>query len=238
MSLLPRRTSCLAAVVILVGVTWTSPANAALFEATWNHHLNAGEVPDPNPTAFWDCNFVGAGGLICAWLWDSGLEISSNTELPMYSDVFYDAYGSQLPIESFLPDTGLLRIVPECRDGLDPCFSTFTPLSMVADAFTTHSDAAAGVFVTSSRGGLVTTFDGLATFAGAEWTDIAWMEVGLFYPDACDDPESGLDCGGGEQGLTVERVRFEADVPEPASTLLLGTGLVALMRRRRARASS
>ena len=36
--------------------------------------------------------------------------------------------------------------------------------------------------------------------------------------------------------LSVERVVYEADVPEPASVLLLGPGLFALVRRYRRRA--
>ena len=68
---------------------------------------------------------------------------------------------------------------------------------MVVSALCRLSDsdegfALAGAFVTSSRGGLVKTSSRLASFAGADWTDIAWMEVGIYLPDDCGDPDSGL----------------------------------------------
>ena len=63
------------------------------------------------------------------------------------------------------------------------------------------------------------------------------MEIGLFLPDACSDPESGVDCDRGEQALSIYSLTFDADpIPEPASVVLLGTGLLALARRYRRRA--
>ena len=111
MSLPSRSTRWFTAITLLAGVLWTSPAAAELFETDW-YYPTGGEVPDPNPTPFWDCPLVGES-LICSWLWEQGLEISSNTQLPMYGDgaPLYDAIGTNLPIESFLPDAGLLRIV-------------------------------------------------------------------------------------------------------------------------------
>ena len=83
---------------------------------------------------------------------------------------------------------------------------------------------------------MLTAFDGLGHFDGPAWTDIAWMRIGLFLPDECGDPESGLNCDQGEQALSIYRLTFDAQpVPEPASVVLLGTGLVALARRYRRR---
>ena len=163
-----QRTSRLLFVVtLLVGPSWVAPAAAETFTATWDYHLDGGDVPDPSP--FYDCGSVGAGGLICNWLWDQGLEVSAISFGPLYGDggPFFDAFGFGLPLESDIGfGDGLLRIVPRCLDGIQPCFDTFTPLSMVADGLFTR--AAGGVFFTSSRGGLLTTSDGLGNFDGPE----------------------------------------------------------------------
>ena len=232
-----RTSRVLLVVTLLVGPSWVAPAAADTFTATWDYDLRGGVVPDPSP--FYDCDFVGSGGLICNWLWDQGLEVRDNPpNSPMYGDggPFFDAFGFHLPLESDVSaGDGLLRIVPKCLAGIQPCFDTFTPLSMVASTHFTRSPG--GVFFTSSKGGVLTTSDGLGNFAGPEWTNIAWMDIGLFVPDACDDPESGVDCDRGEQGLHVHSLTFDADpIPEPASVVLLGTGLLALARRYRRRA--
>ena len=232
-----RTSRVLLVVTLLIGTSWVAPAAAETFTATWDYDLRGGQVPDPSP--FYSCGFVGSGGLICNWLWEQGLEINdADTNFPMYGDggPYFDAYGLDLPFESGA-DSGdaLLRIVPKCLDGIQPCFDTFTPLSMVTDA--DFSRASGGVFFASSRGGLLTSASGLGNFAGPEWTNIEWMEIGLFLSDACDDPESGVDCDRGEQRLSIRSLTFDADpIPEPASVVLLGTGFLALIRRYRRRA--
>jgi hypothetical protein len=226
-------------IAVLLVVGWTAPAAADTFTATWDFHLQGGEVPDPNPTPFYDCDEVFSGGLFCSWLWEQGLEVTSTTALPLYGDggPFYDAFGDELPFESDIPQgggfgAGLLQIAPACRPGLSPCFETFTPLHGVADAFLQRSPG--GVFFTSSRGGVVTSPDGVANFAGPQWTDIAWMYVGLYIADECADPEA--DCSPGEQQLSLENLTFAAEpIPEPAAVLLVGSGLLALVRRYRRR---
>jgi hypothetical protein len=237
MSLPLRKTRALLATAFLSAVLWTAPATAAPFTVTWDFGFsNPFEVPATTP--FYDCSAGwGAGGLKCHWLWEQGLEISSATGVPMYGDggPFYDAAGHDLPFESEIPlgaGAGLLKIVPECRAGLEPCFDTFTPLNISASVF--FSNARGGVFFTSSRGGLVTAPNGVATFTGPEWTDIEWIYVGLYLADECGDILS--DCRGFERGLDINRLTFDAvPIPEPASVLLLGPALLALVRRYRRR---
>jgi hypothetical protein len=230
-----RTSRVLLLVALLVGPSWVAPVAAETFTATWDYRLSGGKVPEPSP--FYNCGFVGSGGLICHWLWDQGLEVSDITFGPLYGNggPYFDAFGFQLPLESDLRnEPGLLQIVPKCLDGFQPCFDTFTPLRM--EAFGNFSEAPGGVFFSSSKGGLLTTFDSVANFAGPEWTDIAWIEIGLFLPDACSDPESGVECDFGEQNVFIGSLTFDAaPIPEPASVVLLGAGLFALARRHRRR---
>jgi hypothetical protein len=58
-----RTSRVLLVVALLVGPSWVAPAAAETFTATWDYHLSEGDVPDPS--RFYDCGFVGAGGLIC-----------------------------------------------------------------------------------------------------------------------------------------------------------------------------
>jgi len=168
----------------------------------------------------------GGGGLICGYLWQSGLEISSDTDLPLYGDggPSYDAYGTDLPLESDLPDSGLLSIDVACRVGHAPCFKTFTPLRMSVYAAADYPGT--GAFV-SGAGGLVKTLNGTVDFTGGGWTDIRSLEVGMYLIDECGDPENERRCFGREQRLYISSLTFEAQpVPEPGTVLLLGVALL------------
>jgi hypothetical protein len=230
-----------AVATLIVAVLWTAAATAAPFTAKWNSVPFDPDAEDPPPSAFYDCHGFGEGGPFCNWIWDQGLEVSAPFfDPPMYAapNPFYDAYAFDLPLESDLSfgDGPLLQIVAKCLPGLHPCFNAFTPLTMVASATFTSQENEGGVFFMSSKGGVVTAPDGLASFAGPEWTDIAWMNVGLYRPDACGDPETNQGCNNGEQFLDLLSLTFEAaPIPEPASVVLLGAGLLAVARRYRRR---
>ena len=236
-----RRTRWMSLIALLVGLLWAPPATAAPFTATWHVVPGPFSTPPP-PSPFYDCPTWSGGGLICHWIWDQGLEVTVSTGAlpPMYGDYnpFYDAYGLHPPFESELTgnDGGYLAIDTNCRPGLDPCIHTFTPRNIVASLYSEGGPA--GVFFTSSRGGLIKAPGGAVSvdFAGAEWTDITGMNIGIYFPDACGDPETLLRCGQGELGLDLYRLTFDATpVPEPAGLLLVGTGLLATLRRYRRR---
>jgi hypothetical protein len=233
-----RRTRWMSLIALLVGLLWASPATATPFIATWNNVPNTVDPPPPSP--FYDCPVWGGGGLICDWIWDQGLEVKAGPGgfgLPMYGDggPFFDALGLDVPFESELTGGGYLAIDTNCRVGLVPCIHTFTPRNIVADVYSEVGPA--GVSFSSSRGGLIKAPVGTVSvdFAGAEWTDITGMSIGIYLSDACGDPDSDLDCRRlGELALFLDRLTFDATpVPEPASLLLVGTGLLATLRRYR-----
>ena len=222
------------AVALVICLFSPSPAAATLFKSDWYFRFEG--IPEPATTPFWDCPDIAGGGLICSYLWEQGLEVSSNTDLPMYGDAgpFYDSYGVDLPLKRDLPDSGLLQIVAACRDGESPCFRTFTPLSLHISSYA--DEPSVGMFVTSSRGGFRTTSNGAVNLSGAKWTDISSMEIGLYLPNRCGSSEDA--CEHGEQALYLDSLVY-ADrldpVPEPTSLALLAAAL--FVRRLRARPS-
>lgn len=223
----PRSARWLSAIALVMAVSSPSTAEAALFEVDWDFDLGF-DTPDPNPTAFWDCPGAAAGGLICRYLWEQGLEVRSNNDLPMYDagGPFYDAFGVDL-------SDALLRIEASCRDGEAPCFKTFTPLRLNTSFFS--DDPGVGLFVQTDNGSTSTSSEGWLDFT--DWGAITFMEIGLSLPDSCSDPDEP-ECGHGEQALYINRLVFEAQpepVPEPTPLALLGAAL--LVRRLRARSS-
>ena len=217
---------------LLVGLAVAPPAEGApitvTLTATWRAADHAGDPPAPSP--FYDCPGWAGGGLICRWIWDQGLEVRSLTFLPMYGDSgpFYDAFGVNLPVGP--SGSGVLGIEVSCLTGLQPCFQTFTPRSINVGL-----DSDAGVALISFNDGMLTSGGGVVNFVGDQWKDSTGLTIGLFLPDECADPDTNLDCSSNnELALHIRSLTFDVTVaPEPASVLLVGTGLLAVLRRYR-----
>ena len=202
---------------------WTAPANAEVFTATWYYDFNSYEA-DPSP--FYDCSHMGAQGMICQWLWDEGLEVSAPGVPRMYAGPgpFVDAYGWDLPLND------VFQIVPKCIAGFDPCFDRFTPISLSGGAFGFEFPVATAF----NGGGVTQTQDGVFHFAPEFWTNTTELRMSMYLVGECDPFFGCLQ----EQGMDIFSFTFEADpipVPEPAGVLLLGTGVLALIRRNRRR---
>ena len=77
-------------------------------------------------------------------------------------------------------------------------------------------------------------------FAGSDWQNLDWIEVGFYLPQICeDDPPEGTEtlCSGNyEKALEIQDLTFEAvAVPEPALLSLIAAGALGAGVRRRYR---
>lgn len=222
---------------VIVSCLGISTVMAAPTTADWD------VVPhEPHETAFdnspyYQCEGVFYSARYCQWLWDTGLTLEE-TLFSFYDDKWFDGYGLGEP-ESFI-FSGVQRIRPECKTGLGPCFDSFTPVTLgMWGEF--NSGIPPNLFVISSRGGLVKlpSQSGLALvdFVGDAWHDLAWIEVGFYLPEICEEdtpPDNEPICDPyTEKALVVDHLTFEGHaVPEPALTALLGTAIAAAIGRR------
>ena len=230
----------IAAILALVVGLWAVPARAELITVDWDvvpHE--AGQTDDDN-SPFYQCFGIQWTNRTCQFLWEQGLELGRGQFYPLYDDKFLDSTGLEddEPFSGpFFPSSGLLKITPVCKSGLEPCFDSFTPVALRVFRSGPH---AANLFVVSSRGGLVKVpsldnpNDDAIALSGSEWENIAWLSIGIYRPDVCDeDPE--LDCPSTETAITVDYLTFSghpAAVPEPALAALIGTAITAALGRR------
>ena len=216
-----------------------SAARAAPIVVDWdvvphdNQEVHFGDSP------YYECDGDVYTARLCQSLWDTGLTLEA-TLFSFYDDKWFDGLGIAEAESTILG--GVQRIRPECKAGLDPCFGSFTPLTLRIEGLY-NSGIPPNLFVISSRGGLVKvpSVIGLTSidFAGDAWRELDWLEVGFYLPEICegnDPPDDELMCNPStEKALVIQDLTFDAvpRVPEPASLALLATGALGVLARRR-----
>ena len=227
------------AVLVLSGA-WLGTAHAAPIVVDWD------VVPHDNTeihfgdSQHYDCEGSTYTARLCHSLWDEGLTLEAVT-FSFYDDKWFDGFGFGEPESSIDQGDGVQRITPECKAGLDPCFDSFSPLTLRIDG-AANLGPLPNLFVISSRGGLekAASVNGVVTFnfAGSAWQDLDWIEVGFYLPEICEGNDPPRDiCGTDtEKALVIQDLTFDANaVPEPALIWLLSAGAAVLGVRRRYR---
>jgi hypothetical protein len=235
----PKPRHSIAAILALVVGLWATPARADVFTVDWDvvpHEFR--EVAFDN-SPYYDCSGSHYSTRLCQWMWDTGLSLDK-FELfdSFYDDRFFEGGVADLE-ERIGPQSGVLRIAPQCKAGLGPCFESFTPLTLTMYGYSFGPPP--NLFVLSSRDGLVKTSDDSVpiVFAGSAWQDLDWIEVGFYLPSFCgdDEPPEGTEeiCRSpfNDKALSIEELTFEAvPVPEPGLLSLFAAGALGVGVRR------
>ena len=234
---------CRLAAATLVGmVLWATSAHAAPITVDWDVVPHQFQEIHFGDSQIYDCEGNVYADRLCHSLWDTGLTLE-RVGFSFYDDKWFDGYGIGISESSLSPTQGLgvMRIRPECKAGLSPCFDLFTPLQIQIGGASSGSDPLPNLFITSSGGGLLKfpSLDGLTSIdlIGDEWRNLSWLEYGFYMPAACDDanPPADLVCDTAtEKALFLENLTFEP-VPEPAVVWLLGAAAAGVAGRARLR---
>ena len=236
----------LLAIVVVCGGLSVVSATADVITVDWDvvPH-DSGEL---DPTPYYSCVGSEWGWRSCTYQWERGMEVAEGGFFPVnfFDDMWFEGFAA-LPENEILsegnPET-VLDIRPRCEPGLAPCFDTFTPMQLDLSA---HSwfEGPVNLYARSSLGGLIKApmVDGHVSlmFAGSDWEDVEWMQLGFYQLAACSEavPPEDLECGHQLRIISSPALTFDAElqsVPEPVLSALLGAAVAAgLVRRRRAR---
>lgn len=202
----------------IINVQWSGPS-----EDAWDAAEEGdGTVEDTESYRHCRVQF----GPYCHYFWNQGLAAG---ELPggFPPELFVSGFGEVgfgMNVYQSMPN---FFIFADCKPGLfEPCYSTFTPMSIDWDFYGGTGDLAPFVWESSKGGTLTVGGDWDGRFLGPEWQNVQWIsgEYGCL-----DDPE--LECTDDFYNPYIRGMTIR--VPEPGPLFLLGLGICGVALRRR-----
>jgi len=211
----------------VITVLWSGPSEAAWDAA--KEEADAGEVADSEFSRGCQVQF----GPFCNYFCNQGLAAGGVGLPPPELFVFEDGrVGFGMNFIQSMPD---FLIYPECKAGLfEPCYSSFTPLSIDWDFEGGSGGLSPFVWLSSKGGELVVDgdWDGQFLGLGPQWQNVQWIQgvYGCLHFDDADSECTDSFSNPYIRGMTIR-------VPEPSTFLLWSVVLASvsarLTRRRR-----
>jgi hypothetical protein len=209
-----------------ITVQWSGPSKA-VWDAAKEDYSNGG-FGDVEGTEYYQGCTVRFGPL-CTYLWNQGLAVGGGGFPP---ELFVDDFGSVgfgLNVVQSMPD---FSIYAECKPDLfQPCYTTFTPLSMDWDFYGGSGGLAPFVWLSSKGGVMVVGENWDGQFGGSLWENIISIQ-GVYGCLYFDDPE--LICTDDFSNPYIRGMTIEVNqVPEPTSLTLWSVGVAIACARLR-----
>jgi hypothetical protein len=214
----------------VITVQWSGPS-----EAAWDAAMEPGGTGEVEDSEFYKGCQVQFGPF-CHYFWNQGLVAGGVGSPP--PELFVSENGQVGFGMNFIQSMPDFFISPECK-AFDPCYSSFTPLSIDWDFYGGSGGLSPFVWLSSKGGEFVVDgdWDGQFLGLGPQWQNVQWIQ-GVYGCLHFQDPD--LECTDDFGNPYIRGMSIR--VPEPSTFLLWSVALASvsarLLRRRRHSTSS